>query len=181
MADVTEPSGETMTMAVTVSGANVVAYATNGTNDEAYFIGKQEGGHMDLMSMYGDRLQASLNDGALTGEMTTNAPRVAPVTFRASSVAGPAGIYTATHDAARMTWVVRPDHTMTGVMDNSAPGNHKVSDAAQARSQAFLDGVRQMRLARQIHQAPQMAYGTWSMQMGGTMMKAVRVTGDMTL
>lgn len=179
MADVHEEGGDTMTMAVTVEGAKVPAYTTNGNNDEAYFFGTQKDDHMDLMSMYGDNLKASFDGGRLTGEVTMNEPRVASVKFAASSVAAPAGLYTATHDGARASWVVRPDHTMTGVMDNSAPGNHKVTDAVMARSQAFKDSVRQMRLDRQLHQAPPMAYGTWSMPMGGSMMKAVRVTGDM--
>ncbi len=180
VADVPEQGGETMTMAVTVDGSNVVAYATNGANDEAYFFGTQKGGHMDLMSMYGDNLKASFADGMLTGEVTMNETRVAPVKFAAPSVAAPAGLYTATHDTARASWVVRPDHTMTGVMDNSAPGNHKVTDAVMARSQEFKDSVRQRRLDRQLHQVPQMTFGTWSAPMGSSTMHAVRVTGDMS-
>ena len=61
LADVPEPNGPTMTMAVTVEGDQVVAYATNGTNDEAYFFGTQKDGQMDLMSMYGDNLKASFD------------------------------------------------------------------------------------------------------------------------
>jgi hypothetical protein len=180
IADVPETNGETMTMAITVEGDKVVAYATNGTNDEAYFFGTQKDGQMDLMSMYGDNLKVSFDGGKLNGEVTMNEPEAAPVKFAASSVAAPAGLYTAAHDNARATWVVRPDHTMTGVMDNSAPGDHKVTDAIMARDQAFKDKVRQMRLDRQMQQAPQMTYGTWSMQMDGSTVTAVRVTGDMS-
>jgi hypothetical protein len=103
-----------------------------------------------------------------------------PAVFAASSVAAPAGLYTATHDTARATWVVRPDHTMTGVMDNSAPGDHKVTDAIMAREQAFRDRVRQMRQDRPLQPAPPMTYGTWSMDMNGSTVTAVRVTGDMS-
>jgi hypothetical protein len=39
IADVPEKDGSTMTMAITVEGDKVVAYATNGTNEEAYFFG----------------------------------------------------------------------------------------------------------------------------------------------
>jgi hypothetical protein len=180
IADVPESNGQTMTMAVTVEGEKVVAYATNGTNDEAYFFGSQKDGHMDLMSMYGDNLKASFDGGRLSGEVTMNEPNVSPVKFAASSVAAPAGLYTAAHDTARATWVVRPDHTMAGVMDNSAPGDHKVTDAIMARDQAFKDKVRQMRLGRQLQQAPQMTYGTWSMPMDGSTVTAVRVTGNMS-
>jgi hypothetical protein len=181
IADVPESNGQTMTMAVTVEGEKVVAYATNGTNDEAYFFGSQKDGHMDLMSMYGDNLKASFDGGRLSGEVTMNEPNVSPVKFAASSVAAPAGLYTAAHDTARATWVVRPDHTMAGVMDNSAPGDHKVTDAIMARDQAFKDKVRQMRLGRQLQQAPQMTYGTWSMPMDGSTVTAVRVTGNMSV
>ena len=73
MADVHEEGGDTMTMAVTVEGAKVVAYTTNGNNDEAYFFGTQKDGHMDLMSMYGDNLKASFDGGRLTGEFTSMA------------------------------------------------------------------------------------------------------------
>lgn len=180
IADVPENDGATMTMAVNVDGENVVAYATNGTDDEAYFFGTQKDGRMDLMSMYGDNLKASFDGATLTGEMTMNETDAKPLKFAASSAEAPAGLYTAAHDTARATWVVRPDHTMTGVMDNSAPGDHKVTDAIMAREQAYKDQVRQMRLDRQLQPAPQMTYGTWSMTMDGSTVTAVRVTGDMS-
>lgn len=180
IADVPEANGQTMTMAVTVEGERVVAYATNGTDDEAYFFGTQTDGEMDLMSMYGDNLKGSFDAGKLDGEVTMNEPQAAPVEFVASPVAAPAGLYTAAQGNARATFVVRPDRTMTGVMDNSAPGDHKVTDAIMARDQAFKDKVREMRLDRQMQRAPQMTYGTWSMQMHGSTVTAVRVTGDMS-
>lgn len=180
IADVPENDGATMTMAVTVEGEKVVAYATNGTSDEAYFFGTQNDGQMDLMSMYGDNLKASFDGTTLNGAVTMNETDATPLKFAASSVAAPAGLYTATHDTARANWVVRPDQTMTGVMDNSAPGDHKVTDAILARDQAFKDQVHQMRLDRQLQPAPQMTYGTWSMTMNGSTVTAVRVTGDMS-
>jgi hypothetical protein len=180
IADVPEEGGETMTMAITVEGEKVVAYATNGTDDESYFVGTQKNGQMDLMSMYGDNLKASFDGAKVNGEVAMNETGTAPVKFAASFVAAPAGLYTAAHDNMRATWVVRPDRTMTGVMDNSAPGDHKVTDAIAAREQAFKDKVRQMRLDRQLQQAPHMTYGTWSMQMDGSTVTAVRVTGDMS-
>jgi hypothetical protein len=51
IAEVKKPDGSTMTMAIAVEGENVVAYATNGTNNEAYFFGTQKDGQMELMSM----------------------------------------------------------------------------------------------------------------------------------
>jgi len=180
MADTPEADGETMTMAIAIEGDTVVAYTTNGTNDEAYFFGTQKGGQMNLMSMYGDNLNASFDGKNVSGEVTMNEADAAPVKFTAPSVVAPAGLYTAAHDKSRATWVVRPDHTMTGVMDNSAPGDHKVTDAAMARDEAFKDEVRQMRLDRQLQQAPHMDYGTWSMHMGESAVTAVRISGDMS-
>ena len=100
IADVPENDGATMTMAVTVDGEKVVAYATNGTNDEAYFFGTQKDGQMDLMSMYGDNLKASFDGATLNGEVTMNQTDAKPLNFAASSVVAPAGLYTAAHDTA---------------------------------------------------------------------------------
>jgi hypothetical protein len=180
IADMPEPDGKTMTMAVAVEGDKVVAYATNGTNEEAYFFGTQKDGQMDLMSMYGDNLKASFDDGKVDGEITMNEPNARPVKFAASSVAAPAGMYTATRGNARATWVVRPDHSMVGVMDNSAPGDHKVTDAQMAQEQEFKDRVRQMRLDRQLQQAPQMQMDTMEADMDGSMSPVTRVTGNMS-
>lgn len=178
--DAPESNGDAMTMAITVEGNKVVAYATNGTDDEAYFFGTQSDGHLDMMSMYGDHLTGSFDGRQLSGEMTMNEPGTVAVKFAAASVTAPAGLYTAMHDNSRATWVVRPDHTMTGVMDNSAPGDHKVTDAVMARDQAFMERVRQMRMDRQLQPAPAMTYGSWSMHMGDSAVTAVRVTGDMS-
>ncbi len=174
------PGAPMMTMAITVEGDKVVAYATNGTNDEAYFIGTQKDGHIDLDSMYADHLTASFDGHKVSGVIVMNENGAAPEKFAASPVQAPAGIYTATHGDSRASWVVRPDHTMIGVMDNSAPGNHKVTDAIAAENQQFKDSVRKMRLERQMQPAPPMAYGTWSMDMHGKTVTAVPVTGGMT-
>jgi hypothetical protein len=178
IADMPEPDGKAMTMAIAVEGDKVVAYATNGINDEAYFFGTQKDGQMDLMSMYGDNLKASFDDGKVDGEITMNETNARPVKFSASSVAAPAGMYTATHGSARAMWVVRPDHTMVGVMDNSAPGDHKVTDAIMAREQEFKHRVRQMRVDRQLQQAPRMQMDTMEADMDGTLARVTRVTGN---
>ncbi len=174
------PGAPMTTMAITVEGDKVVAYATNGTNDDAYFIGTQEDGRIDLDSMYADHLTASFDGQKVSGVIVMNENGAAPEKFAASPVAAPAGIYTATHGTSRASWVVRPDHTMIGVMDNSAPGNHKVTDAIAAENQQFKDSVRQLRLERQMQPAPLMTYGTWSMDMHGKTVTAVPVTGSMT-
>jgi hypothetical protein len=181
IADMPATGPESMTMAITVEGDKVIAYATNGTDDEAYFIGAQKEGRMDLMSMYGDSLTASFDGTGMTGEIEMNETDSKPVKFAAASVAAPAGLYAAKHGDARATWVVRPDRTMTGMMDTRAPGHLTVADARRANDQAFKDSVRKMRLDRQMSPAPRMAYGTWTMEMDGSTVTATRVTGGMSI
>lgn len=180
IADLPAQNGDTMTMAVAVSGDHVAAYATHGSNSDAWFFGTQHDGTMTLTSMYGDDLTASYDGGQLTGELTMNEADVVPQRFTAKSVTAPAGMYTADLGNSRASWIVRPDHTMVGVMDNSAPGDHKVTDAIANNNQQFKDRVRQMRLDRQMQQAPSMTFGTWTAVMHGTSTTATRVTGDMT-
>jgi hypothetical protein len=180
IADMRAAQGAPMTtVAITVEADRVVAYATDGTKNEAYFVGTQKDGEMDLKSMYADHLTASFDGTKVSGVIVMNENGAAAQNFVASPVAAPAGIYTATQGNSRASWVVRPDRTMVGVMDNSAPGDHKVTDAIAADDQAFKDKIRQMRLDRQ-QPAPQMSYGTWSMDVNGKTVTAVPVTGDMT-
>ena len=161
IADMTAGQAEPMTLAVTVDNDQVVAYATNGTNEEAWFFGSQNAGKVDMTSMYADRIQATYDGRTLRGTLTMNGD-TATHEFSAAAAAAPAGIYTAVMDGARASWVVRPDRTITGVMDNSAPGDHKVTDALGAQQQQYRDQVRQMRLDQQMQQAPPMQYGTWT-------------------
>ncbi|WP_328356880.1 hypothetical protein OG976_01405 [Mycobacterium sp. NBC_00419] len=169
---------EPMTLAVTVDNDQVVAYATNGTTEEAWFFGTQNGGKVDMMSMYADRIQAAYDGTTLRGTLTMNGEQT-PYPFTAAAAAAPAGIYTATMNGARASWVVRPDRSATGVMDNSAPGDHKITDQIAAQQQQYQDQVRQMRIDQQMQQAPPMQYGTWTAMMHDVPVTATRVTGNM--
>ena len=180
IAEVQKPDGSTMTMAIAVEGENVVAYATNGTNNEAYFFGTQKDGQMELMSMYADEVKASFDGSNINGEMAMNEEGATVQKFAATRVEAPAGMYTAARDNSRATWIVRPNNTTVGVMDNSAPGDHKVTDATAAKDQAFKDSVRQKRLDRQLQQAPQLQMATMEADMNGSMMPVTRVTGSMS-
>ncbi|WP_140689182.1 hypothetical protein [Mycolicibacterium hodleri] len=173
------PSAMT-TMAIAVEGDRVVAYATNGINDEAYFFGTQTDGRMDLTSTFADHLTASYDGSKVDGELVMNEEGAAPQRFAASRVEAPAGIYTAAHGTSRATWVARPDRSLVGVMNNSAPGDHKVTDAIATQDQQFKDEVRQKRLEQRMQQAPTMTFGTWTMEMDGKKVTAVPVTGGMT-
>jgi hypothetical protein len=178
IADMAEGQAQPMTLAVTVDNDKVVAYATNGSNEEAWFFGSQSAGKVDMSSMYADRIQATYDGRTLHGTLTMNGD-TAPHEFSAAAAAAPAGIYTAVMDGARASWVVRPDRTITGVMDNSAPGDHKVTDALGAQQQQYRDQVRQMRLDQQMQQAPPMQYGTWTAMIHDVPVTATPVNGAM--
>ncbi|WP_396928587.1 hypothetical protein [Mycolicibacterium sp.] len=167
-----------MTLAVTVDGDKVVGYATNGTDEEAWFFGSQHGGTVNMASMYADRIDATYDGSTLRGTLTMN-DASAPHAFSAAPVAAPAGIYTATMNSSRASWVVRPDHTMIGVMDNRAPGDHRVTDQLAARQEQQLQQIRQMRIDQQMRQAPPMQFGTWSANIDSTPVTATRVSGGM--
>jgi hypothetical protein len=178
VADMAVGHAEPMTVAVTVDNDQVVAYATNGSNEEAWFFGRQSAGKIDMTSMYADRIQAVYDGGSLRGTLTMNG-EVSPYEFSAAPASAPAGIYTATMDGARASWVVRPDRTITGIMDNSAPGDHKVTDALADEQQQYRDQVRQMRLDQQMQQAPPMRYGTWTTVIHDVPVTATPVSGAM--
>ena len=120
LADLPGQDGMTTTMAITVDGDDVAAYATNGVNDEASFSGAEHNGSIDLTSTYQDHLVAAFDGTAVNGTVTMK------------------------------------------------------------DQQNFQEEVRQMRVDRQLQPAPSMMYGTWSVDMNGTPMTAVPVTGDMT-
>lgn len=175
------PAGETMTMAITTKDDKIVAYATNGTDDDAYFLGTHTDGGMHLMSIYGDVLNASFDGTEIDGDLTMNEAGSAPLKFAASQVEAPAGIYTAAIGTSRATYVVSPDRSAVGVMDNSAPGDHRVTDAIMANEGVFRDGVRQMRLDRSANAAPTLNTSTMEAEMSGQRFRATPVTGVMTL
>ena len=181
VADMAEPDGNTMALGIAVEGEMVTAYATDGTSDEAVFMGTQSNGTMTLTSPYQDQLTASFDGSNVNGTITMNEPNAQPHNFSASLVSAPAGIYTVAAGDSRTTWVVRPNQTMVGMMMPNSKRDREVIDQINAEQQEFKDKVRQMRLERQMQPAPQMTYGTWQTTMNGTTMTAVPVTGGMTL
>ncbi len=177
VADVLDQNGMNTTMAITVDGDDVAAYATNGVNDEAYFSGTEHNGSIDLMSTYQDHLVAAFDGTTVNGTVIMN--DVAQP-FSAPAVAAPAGIYTTELGDSRAAWVVRPDHSMVGMQDRMSRRDGELIGELLQDQQNFQDEVRQMRADRQLQPAPSMMYGTWAVDMNGTPMTAVPVTGDMT-
>ena len=166
-----------MVLAVTVDGERIAAYACNNTNDEAWFFGTQSNGKIDLTSKYLDRLQATYENNALNTTLTMN-----DVTYTgvAASATPPAGIYTATAGDARVSWIVKPDHSTVGVVSANSKNDREVIDQINAQQQAFKDKVRQARLQRQLQQAAALNHGTWTSTVNGAVVTATRVTGTMT-
>lgn len=175
IAEIPGQDGATITMGLAVEGDQVAAYATNGTNDAAWLFGTQQDGSMELISPYQDDLKASFDGTDVTGDVTINE---VSYKFAAEPVAAPAGMYTATRGDERASFVVRPDGTMVGMRMPNSNRDREVIDQINEDQQDFKDKVRQMRLDRQMQPA-QMTVGTWQMEMGGTTVTAVPVTGGM--
>lgn len=125
MADMTAADGKKMTIGISVDGSEIAAYACNGTDDEAWFFGKQADGQIDVKSRFRDTLQAEFNGTAVTGEVTMNE---VDYDFTANSVSGMAGMYTAESDGVRASWVVRPDGSATGVQFAGFPEDDRNFD-----------------------------------------------------
>jgi hypothetical protein len=159
VADVPGADG-TMTMAIAVDGNDVVVFATNGVDDQAYFSGTEQDGSIDLTSTGQDRLTAAFDGTAVNGTLTTN--DVAQ-SFAAQAVSVPAGMYTAELGDTRASWVVRTDQSIVGTQGLMSRTDNELS------------------IDRQLQPAPSMTYGTWNVDMNGTPMTAVPVTGDTTL
>jgi hypothetical protein len=168
----------TTTMAITVDGDNVAAYATNGVNDEAYFTGTEQDGSIDLTSKYQDHVIGAFDGTAVNGTLTMND---VTQSYAAPAVSAPAGIYTTEMGDARASWVVRPDRTMMGTQDRTSRRDDELIGQILQGQQDVQDEVRQMRIDRQLQPAPPMMYGTWHVDMNGTPMTAVPVTGNMTI
>lgn len=110
--------GKTMTIGISVDGAEIAAYACNGTDDEAWFFGNQTDGKIDVKSRFRDTLQAEFDDDTVSGEVTMNE---VDYDFTANAVSGVAGMYTAESGGVRASWVVRPDGTASGVQFSGFP------------------------------------------------------------
>ena len=118
MADMVAADGKTMTIGISVDGAEIAAYACNGTDDEAWFFGNQTDGKIDVKSRFRDTLQAEFDGDTVSGEVTMNE---VDYDFTANAVSGLAGMYTAESGGVRASWVVRPDGTATGVQFSGFP------------------------------------------------------------
>src|SRR6476620_4233084 len=111
IADMTAADGKTMTIGISVDGAEIAAYACNGTDDEAWFFGNQTDGKIDVKSRFRDTLKADFNGTDVAGDLTMNG---VAYKFTAAPASGVAGMYTADFDGVRASWVVRDDASAIG-------------------------------------------------------------------
>jgi hypothetical protein len=176
IADMPMADGKTMTLGVAVDGAKVVAYACDGTDDEAWFFGSQTDGKLDITGKFRDTLKASV-DGAdgknVVGDLTMDG---VTYKFSAPKVADPAGMYTGELDGVRASWVVRPNDTETGVQFGGISGrDFEQAELQQLKDQQFRDNVRNKRI---LQQAAQLQLGSWRSTINGRPVVAALVTGN---
>lgn len=173
IADMKSADGKTMTIGIAVDGADVTAYACNGTDDEAWFFGNQADGKIDITSKFRDTLKGSFTTADATGDLTMNG---VAYQFTAPAAAAPAGMYTAESDGVRASWVVRPDETSIGVQNSGSSNNDSdVADVVIQNEQKFRDQVRNRRL---LQQASQLQFGSWRSTINGKPVVAVIVVGN---
>jgi hypothetical protein len=155
VADMKAADGKTMTIGISVDGADVAAYACNGTDDEAWFFGNQTDGKIDIKSRFRDTLKAEFTGADVKGDLTMNG---VAYEFTAAPVSGVAGMYTADFEGVRASWVVREDGTAIGVQFNTGSisgRDFEQAELQQLNDQQFRNGVRNK---RQIQQAAQIEF-----------------------
>jgi len=176
IADMPMTGGGTMTLGIAVDGAKVVAYACDGSSDEAWFFGTQSDGKLDITGKFRDNLEASYDGKDVAGDLTMNGVNYS---FSAPQVADPAGMYTAELDGARASWVVRPDDSQTGVQFGGIPGisgrDFEQAELQQLKDQQFRDRVRNRRI---LQQAAQLQFPAVRSTINGRTVQARLVTGN---
>lgn len=168
IADMPMADGGTMTLGVAVAGDKVVAYACDGSKDEAWFFGTQDEGALDITGKFRDTLAAEYNGTDVVGDLTMDG---VSYTFSAPQVADPAGMYTAELGGVRASWVVRPDDTMTGVQFTPRDDDQTVFEL---QGQEFRERVRNQ---RQLQAAPQLSADGLRTTINGQPVVAELVTG----
>ena len=180
VADMTAADGKTMTIGISVDGADVAAYACNGTDDEAWFFGNQKDGKIDITSRFKDTLKAEFDGKDVTGDLTMNG---VAYKFTAASVPAPAGMYTADFEGVRASWVVRPDGSAIGVQFNGGISGRDFEQAElqQLNELQFRNSVRNKRQLQQAQQIVLLANRSASSTINGREVTPVLVNGNFRL
>ena len=179
VADMTADEGKTMTIGISVDGAEVAAYACNGTDDEAWFFGNQTDGKIDIKSRFRDTLAADFDGTNVTGDLTMNG---VAYQFTAAPVSGEAGMYTADVDGVRASWVVREDGSSIGVQfSTSSVGDITQADIQQLKDAQFRAEVRSKRQLQQAQQITRLSDGKMSSKIDGKDVTPTLVNGRFRL
>ena len=179
IADMKSADGKTMTIGISVDGAEVAAYACNGTNDEAWFFGNQTNGLIDLKSRFRDTLAAEFDGANVEGNLMMDG---VAYEFIAAPVSGAAGMYTAEADGVRASWVVREDGTAIGVQfRTSSVGDITQSEIQQLADAQFRAQVRNKRQIQQAQQITRLSDGQMNSTINGRQVTPTLVTGNFRL
>jgi hypothetical protein len=176
VADMKAADGKTMTIGISVDGAEVAAYACNGTDDEAWFFGNQTDGKIDIKSRFRDTLTAEFDGANVEGDLTMNG---VPYQFTAAPVSGDAGMYTAEVDGVRASWVVREDGSAIGVQFNGVSVD--AADLQQLNDAQFRAEVRSKRQLQQAQQITKLSNGKMSSKINGRDVTPTLVNGSFRL
>ena len=179
IADMKSADGKTMTIGISVDGAEVAAYACNGTDDEAWFFGNQADGKIDIKSRFRDTLTAEFNGTDVAGDLTMNG---VGYKFTAAPVSGVAGMYTADADGVRASWVVRENGSAIGVQFSPVTGQKlEESDLQQLDAEQFRSQVRNTRNLQQANQIEFLQNKTIRSSINGKNVTPTLVTGKFRL
>jgi len=180
IADMKAADGKTMTIGISVDGASVAAYACNGTDDEAWFFGNQADGNIDIKSRFRDTLKAEFTGTDVVGDLTVNG---VAYEFTAAPASGAAGMYTATLDGVRASWVLREDGSAIGVQFNGGISGRDFEQAElqQLKDEQFRAQVRSKRQLQQAAQIIKLQNGSMSSTINGTRVTPTLVNGTFRL
>ena len=179
VADMKAADGKTMTVGISVDGADIAAYACNGTDDEAWFFGNQTDGKIDITSRFRDTLAARFNGTDVEGDVTMNG---VAYEFTAAPVSGVAGMYTADVDGVRASWVVREDGSAIGVQFSPTTGQKlEESDLQQLNAEQFRAQVRNTRQLQRAAQIDKLSNGSMGSTINGRQVTPTLVTGTFRL
>ena len=176
IADMTAADGKTMTIGISVDGAEIAAYACNGTDDEAWFFGNQTDGKIDIKSRFRDTLNAEFDGTNVKGDLNMNG---VAYQFTAAPVSGDAGMYTADLDGVRASWVVRQDGSAIGVQFNGV--NLDAADVQQLNDAQFRAEVRNKRQLQQAQQITRLSNGRASSKINDRDVTPTLVNGSFRL
>ncbi|MGV9798028.1 hypothetical protein ACWDTP_08195 [Mycobacterium sp. NPDC003449] len=176
MADM-ESDGKKMTIGISVDGTKVTAYACNGVDDESWFFGDQADGNIDITSKFKDTLKATVTAADAKGDLTMNGVNYR---FTAAPVADPAGMYTASFEGVRASWIVRPDGSAVGVQFNGGVSGRDFEQAElqQLNALQFQSQVRNKRKLQQAQQIVRLQNGSLTSKINGHDVIAELVTGN---